>query len=106
MKTPVLESYFNNVAGLQLYQKETSSQVFSGGEYCQVFKNSFYRTPLVAAFENGFFIMNTYELFKFSTLRSISQYGNRWAIHLNYISMTQLAGKEFSTTRNMKFSTS
>ena len=43
--------------GLQLYWKETATQVFSC-EYCKIFKKSFfYRTPLVAAFsvapENG-----------------------------------------------------
>ena len=39
----------NQPEGLQLYQKETPTQVFSC-EYCEILKNSFfYRTPLVAA---------------------------------------------------------
>ena len=42
-KTPVLESLFNKLAGLQLYQKETPTQVFS----CKFTK--FLRTPPVAA---------------------------------------------------------
>ena len=29
--------------------------------------------------------MNVYELFRFSTLRSISQYANTWAVHLHCI---------------------
>ena len=46
-KTPVLESLFNKVGGLQLYEKETPTQVFSW-EYCKIFKNiSFNRIPLV-----------------------------------------------------------
>ena len=35
-KTPALVSIFNKVAGLQPYQKETPTQVFSC-EYCKVF---------------------------------------------------------------------
>ena len=41
MKTPVLESLFNKVAGLQLFC-----------EYCEIFKNSFFhKTPPVAVSE-------------------------------------------------------
>ena len=44
----MLEYLFNKVAGLQLYQKETPTQVFSC-KYCKIAKNSFlYRTPLMA----------------------------------------------------------
>ena len=39
--TTVLESLFNNVVGLQLYEKETPTQVFSC-EYCEIFKNTFF----------------------------------------------------------------
>ena len=38
-KTPVLESLFNKLAGLQLYQKETPTQVFSC-KYYEIFKNT------------------------------------------------------------------
>ena len=48
-ETPVFDSFFNNVPGLQLYQHETPTQVFCC-EYCKIFKNNFfYRTPLVFA---------------------------------------------------------
>ena len=43
------ESVFDKVAGLQFFQKETPTQVFSC-EYCEIFKDSFFnRTPLIAA---------------------------------------------------------
>ena len=43
------ESLFDKVAGLQFFQKETPTQVFSC-EYCEIFKDSFFnRTPLIAA---------------------------------------------------------
>ena len=49
-KTTVLESLFNKVADLQLYQKHTPTQVFSC-EYREIFQNNFfYRTPPVATF--------------------------------------------------------
>ena len=41
-KTPVLKSLFNKLAGLQLYQKETPTQVFSFKYY------KFLRTPSLA----------------------------------------------------------
>ena len=42
----------NKVAGLQLYQKETSTQLFSC-EICKIFKNTFfYRTPPMAVSVN------------------------------------------------------
>ena len=51
---PVLESLFNNVAGLkrsETFIKETPAQVFSH-EIDEIFKNTFYyRTTLVAASE-------------------------------------------------------
>ena len=47
-KTPVLESLFKKVAGLEA-GKYIATQVFSY-VYCKIFKNSFfYRTNLVAA---------------------------------------------------------
>ena len=52
----VLESLFNKVTGLMAYnfiKKETPTQVFPR-EYHKMFEKSFfYRTPLVAASENG-----------------------------------------------------
>ena len=45
----MLESLFNKVEGLQLYEKQTSTQVFSC-EHCEILKSSFfYRTTPVAA---------------------------------------------------------
>ena len=41
----MLESLFNEVAGLQLYQKETPTEVFSC-EFCEIFKNTFFREHL------------------------------------------------------------
>ena len=38
-KTPVLESLFNKLAGLQLYQKETPKQVLSC-KYYKIFKHA------------------------------------------------------------------
>ena len=53
-KTPVLEPFFNKVAGLKRSAnllKRDSTQVFLC-EICKIFKNTFvYRTPLVAASE-------------------------------------------------------
>ena len=40
-KTPVLESHFNKLAGLQLHQKESLTQVLYC-EYCEIFKKSFF----------------------------------------------------------------
>ena len=43
-KTPVLESRFNNVAGLKTWnfiKNETPTQVFSY-EYCEIFKNTYF----------------------------------------------------------------
>ena len=51
-KTPLSESLFNKVAGLQpcnCILKKSQTQVFSC-EYCEIFKNSFfYRRPQVTA---------------------------------------------------------
>ena len=46
-KTPVLESLLNKVAGLglQFYQKETSTQVFSC-EVCKIFKSTYFEGHL------------------------------------------------------------
>ena len=53
-KTTVLESVFNNVAGLKarnFIKKVTPTQVFSC-EYCKIFKSGyFYRTPPVVAYK-------------------------------------------------------
>ena len=84
-----------------------SKQVFSC-EYCEIFKNGFFKEHLWWLLlkrsywtpPQGFCIlMNVYEFFRFSTLGSISQYGNTsWAMHF-HLYMTQLAGmKQFSTT--------
>ena len=66
MKTPVLESLINNVAGLQPcnFIKETPTQVFSC-EYCKSSRSSFlYRALVIAAFAKRFqttsFIISTY----------------------------------------------
>ena len=45
MKTTVLESLFNKVAGLQACNKETPTQVFSC-EYCEIFKNTYFEERL------------------------------------------------------------
>ena len=103
-KTPVLRSLFNNTVGLKVsnFIRNRLHQ-----KYFRVFRlPNFYRTPLVGASENEllnsssrfFYLNECFELSRFSALRSISQYRNRWAIHLHYISITQLAGKESSTT--------
>ena len=48
MKTPLLESFLNKLEGLQLYSKETSTQLFSC-ESPKIFRNSFfYGTTTVA----------------------------------------------------------
>ena len=51
LETPVLESFFNKVAGPQgckYMKKRLQHRCFP--KYCETFKNSFfYRTPLVAA---------------------------------------------------------
>ena len=46
----MLESLFDKVAslGLQLYQKETPTQVFSC-EYCELFKNNYFEKHLQMA---------------------------------------------------------
>ena len=41
----MLESLFHKVVGLQLYQKETPTQVFFG-EYCEIFKNLYFEKHL------------------------------------------------------------
>ena len=55
MKTPVLESLFNKVAGLK-----TLTQVFSC-EYCEILKNTFFiehmRSLLLSSTTNAFFII-------------------------------------------------
>ena len=101
-KTPVLESLYNNVAGLKVHnfvRTRLHHMCFVVSYIAkflkQLLKNLFWKWVIELL---NFFYLHVCELFKFSTLRSISQYGNRWAIHLHYISMTQLAGKESSTT--------
>ena len=50
-QTPVLESLFNKVAGhngLQLYEKETPTQVLCC-EYCEIFKNTYFEEHLRTA---------------------------------------------------------
>ena len=106
-KTQVLKSLFNNIAGLKVYNFTTrdSIRVILLRWNCQIFKNGFYRTALVGAFEcellnssSRFFYLNEcYGLLKFSAVRSISQYRNSRPIYLHYISMTQLAGEESAT---------
>ena len=47
MKTSVLESHFNEVTGLYpatSLKESTPAQVFSG-EFCEILKTLFYRTP-------------------------------------------------------------
>ena len=59
-KTPVLDSAFNKVSGLQLSR-----------EYCEIFKNTFFhKTPLVAAS-----VFSKYEeyLIYFNVLRTFSE---------------------------------
>ena len=47
----MLESLFNKVSVVQIYEKETPTQVFYR-EYCEIFKSSFfYRAPPVSGFE-------------------------------------------------------
>ena len=50
----MLESLFNSVTDLKVCNiiRNTPSQLFSCVEYCQIFKNSLYRIPLVTASEN------------------------------------------------------
>ena len=63
MKTPVLESLFDKIAGpCNFIKKETLAQVVSC-EFCKISKNNFiYRTPLVAASANIYF--KIYDVFK------------------------------------------
>ena len=68
-KTPVLQSLFSKVAGLEGYnsiEKRPHTQVFSC-EYWEIFKDTlFYRTPLVAAsgIEAIFLVCDTYTTLK------------------------------------------
>ena len=100
----MLEFLFNNVADLKVYnfiRKRLHHRCFLVRNIVKFLRAAYiehfwrllqkmsYWTPLQV-----FFIwMNVYELFKLSVLRSITQYCNRWAIHLHYISMTQWQGK-------------
>ena len=105
-KTPVLESLFNNVACLKVHnfiRKGLHHMCFLVKNIAKFLENTFsaFKEHLFWKWVTellNFFYLNVYELFKFSTVRNISQCGNRWAIHLHYISITQLAGKESSTT--------
>ena len=101
-KRPVLKSLFNNIAGLKVHNfiRNVMDMYFLVKNIAKFLRTAFkellfwkWVTELL-----NFFYLNVYELFKFSTVRNISQCGNRWAIHLHYISITQLAGKESSTT--------
>ena len=102
-KTPVLESLFNSIAGLKIHnfiRKRLHHKCFLAKNISKFLRTTF-REHLFWKWVIEllkFFYLNVYELIKFSALRSISQYGNRWAIHLHCTSMTQLAGKESSTT--------
>ena len=52
-KTPVLESLFNKVLALKV-KTDDPIQIFSC-EYCEIMKNSFFYTALVAASESCFY---------------------------------------------------
>ena len=99
-KTPVLESLFNNVTGLKVHnfiRKGLHHMCFLAKNIAKFLENTFsafkehflkmsYWTP-------QFFLLMFMNFSNFSALRSISQYGYRWAIHLHYISMTSWQGK-------------
>ena len=90
--------------------KRLQHKVFSC-VYCEIFRNSFFIDHLCHLWwlllkksywnpSQGFHIlMNVYEFFKFSTLRSISHYSNTsWATHFHYIWPSWQGKKQFSTT--------